>query len=282
MDHNRFVATRKILRRFFRNATAVFGAATISLVLIIATVGPFLYNVSSTSPSYSPLLPPFSTRPLGTDDLGRDIMAQMMAGARVSMIVAFFAAISTVFIGLTVGAVSGYKGGAIDSLLMRITDIFLMIPTFILMIVVLTIFAPSTIEKIILVMGLLAWPVTARLTRAQFLTLKQQQFVDAQRVMGVKERTIIFRQILPNAASPLIVQFSYEMATAILTEAGLSFLGLGDPNNLSWGYMLYESIPFLRSAWWMSLFPGIAIFLMVLSLNLLGDGVNESLSPYVR
>jgi len=224
------------------------------------------------------LIPPSSTHPLGTDDLGRDTLAGVVNGARVSLTVGIVASIMSGAIGVIIGSISGFYGGKIDIVLMRVTEIFQIIPMFFLAMVLVVIFGP-TIWNVILVLAILAWPGTARITRAEFLSLKEQTFVEAARATGVGTRTIIINEILPNALPPIIVNVTLTAARAILVEAGLTFLGLGDPNLMSWGKMLRYAMPYLRKAWWLSIFPGLAISYLVIGLNILGEGLNFALNP---
>ncbi|OFX14875.1 MAG: ABC transporter permease, partial [Armatimonadetes bacterium RBG_19FT_COMBO_69_19] len=209
---------------------------------------------------------------------GRDIWTGVLFGARVSLTVGVLAATTSALIGTAIGSIAGYYGGGVDNVLMRGTEFFLVIPSFLLALILVAVSGPS-IWNVILTIGLLGWPSTARLIRAEFLSLKQREFVMAAHAVGAGTARIVFRQILPNAAPPAVVMTSLGVASAILVEAGLSFLGLGDPNLFSWGLMLRNSREFLRIAWWMPTFPGLAIFLTVLSVNLVGDGLNDALNP---
>ena len=225
-----------------------------------------------------PLAPPSWKHLFGTDDLGRDIWTGVLFGARVSLTVGILAAATSALIGTTVGSLAGYFGGVTDNVLMRTTEFFLVIPSFLLALILVAVSGPS-IVNVILAIGLLGWPSTARVVRAEFMSLKEREFVTAARAIGVGTRRLVFRQILPNAAPPAVVITSLGVASAILIEAGLSFLGLGDPNQFSWGLMLRNSREFLRIAWWMPTFPGLAIFFTVLAVNLVGDGLNDALNP---
>jgi len=269
------------VRRFARNRAAVAGALTLALMLGAALFSEALSGSSPRAMGEDPLAAPSRAHPFGTDDLGRDIWTGVLYGARVSLLVGVLAAATSSVIGILVGSLAGYYGGRLGDVLMRLTEFFLVIPTFLLALVLVAVSRPS-IWNIIVTIGVLGWPSTARLARAEFLSLKEREFVMAARAVGSSPRRILFRQILPNAAPPLIVTTSLGVAAAILVEAGLSFLGLGDPNLFSWGLMLRNSREFLRMAWWMPTFPGLAIFATVLSLNLVGDGLNDALNPRLR
>jgi peptide/nickel transport system permease protein len=218
---------------------------------------------------------------MGTDDLGREILSRFLFGARVSLAVGFLAAATSCLIGIAVGATGGYFGGRIDQLLMRSAEFFEVIPRFFLALLIVAMFGAS-FAVIVLVIGVLSWPPVARLTRGEFLSLREREFVVALRAIGVGTRQIIFNEILPNAAPPLIVITTLQVSVAILLEASLSFLGLGDPTRPTWGLMLNNAQPFIRSAWWMAVFPGAGIFLTVASLNLLGDGLSDVLNPRLK
>ena len=217
----------------------------------------------------------------GTDDLGRDILSGILHGARISLTIGFLAALTATGVGVLVGAVAGYYGGSVDDLLMRVTEWFLVIPQFFLVLIVAALFGPRTLN-VILVIGLLGWPATARLVRAQFLALREREFVLAARTLGAGDWRIIMRQILPNGLAPAIVSGSLQVAAAVLIESNLRFLGLSDPNVVSWGGMLNSAQRFLFQAWWTAAFPGAAIFVTVLGFNLLGDGLNDALNPRTR
>jgi peptide/nickel transport system permease protein len=198
-----------------------------------------------------------------------------------SLMVGILAALTSSVIGIAVGAIAGFMGGKIDDVLMRITELFQVMPKFFLALMIAFFFGPS-VWNIIFVIGILSWPSTCRLVRAEFLSLKEQEFVLAARSIGARKSSIIFNEILPNASPPVIVNASLQVASAILIEATLSFFGLGDPSWVSWGRMLYDAQRLLRVAWWVSFFPGASIFLVVLGLNLVGDGMNDALNPRLR
>jgi len=267
-------------KRFCRNKGAVLGLAIIVIVVLVALAAPLLYPQSPWRMVQRPFLPPFSVDGfwLGTDTLGRDIAAGVVHGARVSLLVGLVSTLVAVVIGVSLGALAGYYGGLIDDGLMRFTELFQTIPSFALAIVLVAILQP-TVDSVVLAIALVSWPPVARLVRGEFLSLRSREFVQAAVVIGQSNGRIILTQILPNTLSPVIVMASLMVATAILLESSLSFLGLGDPNLMSWGYMIGAARTVLRQAWWMSFFPGIAILLTVLALNLVGEGLNDALNP---
>jgi peptide/nickel transport system permease protein len=215
---------------------------------------------------------------LGTDTLGRDIASGIVHGAQVSLVIGLISTAVALVIGVTLGACAGFFGGRIDDALMRFTELFQTIPNFVLTVVLVAIFTPSQLS-IVAAIAIVSWPPLARLARAEFMALRSREFVQAAITTGQSNLTIIFREILPNSLSPLIVSSSLMVATAVLLESSLSFLGLGDPNAMSWGYMVGAARTVIRQAWWMSFFPGIAILLTVLALNLIGEGLNDALNP---
>jgi peptide/nickel transport system permease protein len=216
--------------------------------------------------------------PLGTDALGRDVLAGLAYGAQVSLIIGLISTSAALLIGIPIGLIAGYFGGLVDDVLMRFTEFFQTVPSFALAIVLVAIFQPS-IVSIIAAIGIVSWPPVARLVRAEVLSLRSREYVEAAILSGQTNTTIILRQILPNTLSPIIVLASLMVATAILLESSLSFMGLGDPNLMSWGYMIGAARTVIRQAWWLSFFPGVAILLTVLALNLIGEGLNDALNP---
>jgi peptide/nickel transport system permease protein len=227
-----------------------------------------------------PFLPPFTLAkvPLGTDALGRDVMAGIIHGARVSLLVGLISTVASLTVGIPLGAAAGYFGGKIDDALMRFTEFFQTVPSFALAIVLVAIMQPS-IYSIVAAIAIVSWPPVARLVRGEVLSLRTREYVQAAVVTGQTNWWIIWREILPNALSPVIVLASLMVATAILLESSLSFLGLGDPNLMSWGYMVGAGRTVIRQAWWITVFPGIAILVSVLALNLIGEGLNDALNP---
>lgn len=266
-------------RRFRRNKGAVIGLAVLVLVAIVAVIGPAFTTNDPWSMVQQPFLQPW-TEPgfaLGTDTLGRDILSGVIYGARISLLIGFVSTVVALLIGVTIGAISGYFGGWVDAGLMRFTELFQAVPSFALAIVLVAIFQPS-VYSIVVAIAIVSWPPVARLVRGEFLTLRQRDFVQAALLAGESTPRIMLTQILPNAMSPIIVMASLMVATAILLESSLSFLGLGDPNQMSWGYMVGAARTVLRQAWWMAVFPGLAIVLTVLALNLVGEGLNDGLN----
>jgi peptide/nickel transport system permease protein len=269
---------REFWRRYRQNKGAVVGLATLVFVVIVAVAAPLVFPASPWEMAGAPFQRPFGEFPLGTDMLGRNVLSGIVHGARVSLMVGVVSTIFAVTLGLAFGALAGYFGGVLDDALMRFTEFFQTIPSFVFAIVLVAIFRPS-IVSIVAAIAIVSWPPVARLVRGEFLSLRRREFVQAAVVVGESHLQIILGQILPNALSPVIVMASLMIASAILLESALSFLGLGDPNMMSWGYMIGASRSVIRQAWWMSTFPGIAIFLTVLALNLVGEGLSDAMNP---
>ncbi|MBI3591905.1 MAG: ABC transporter permease [Nitrospirae bacterium] len=269
-----------IWHRFKKNPLSVAGLAIILALASIAVLAPFIAPYAPTAINvYNVLSPPGASHLLGTDELGRDVLSRMIWGSRVSLKVGFIAVGIAITIGTILGAVSGFYGGRIDAVLMRFVDIMLAFPTFFLILAVIAIVEPS-ISTIMIVIGLTGWMDVARLVRAEFLTLKERDFISAARAVGASDFRLIFRHIIPNALSPVFVAATFGIAGAILTESGLSFLGLGiQPPDPSWGNILTSGKDNITVAWWLSLFPGIAILITVLSYNLVGEGLRDALDP---
>lgn len=269
--------TNKFWQRYKGSYGATAGLIALAAVALLALAGPVLVATDPWAMVAQPFLPPGSSGLLlGTDTLGRDIAAGLVHGARVSLLIGVVSTAVALALGVTVGAIAGYAGGAIDAVLMRATEIFQAIPSFALAIVLVAIFQPST-ASIVGAIAVVSWPPVARLVRGEFLSLRERQFVQAAILAGESPTRIVWAQILPNALSPIIVIGSLMVATAILLESSLSFLGLGDPNRMSWGYMVGSARTVLRQAWWMAVFPGAAILVTVLAVNLVGEGLNRGL-----
>lgn len=269
----------EFVRRFRRNRGAVVGLVLLALVAFVALAAPWLVQHTPWDMVQQPFLRPFAEAefPLGSDALGRDVAAGLAYGARVSMLIGLVATAVALLVGIGVGALAGYHGGWVDAVLMRFTELFQAIPGFAFSVVVVAIFQP-TVYSIVAAIALVSWPPVARLVRSEFMTLREREFVQAALLAGQSSLKIIFTQILPNAVSPIVVMGSLMVASSILLESALSFLGLGDPNMMSWGFMVGAARTALRQAWWIAVFPGVAIALTVLALNLVGEGLSDGLN----
>lgn len=269
-----------VLRQFLTNPKALIGLTILALAVLVAVLAPVLAPGDPWKMAGRPFLPPLQDMrfPFGTDMMGRDIMTGLIHGARVSILVGLASTLVALVFGLLFGTLAGFYGGWLDDMLMRITEFFQTIPTFFFALLLVAILSPS-IVSITLAISLVSWPPVARLVRSEFASLRGREFVRAAEVLGESNRQIILGQILPNTLSPVIAMASLMVASAILTEAAISFLGLGDPNRMSWGFMIGAARTVLRQAWWMSFFPGMAIVLVVLALNLVGETLNDVLNP---
>lgn len=268
--------------RFASNRGAVVGLGLLLLLVAVVLLAPLLYPQSPWRMVGRPMGAPFEGQfLLGTDTLGRDVAAGIVHGARVSLLIGVVSTVVALLIGVPLGAVAGYFGGIVDDLVMRFTEFFQTIPSFALAIVVVAILQPSLLS-IVLAIAIVSWPPVTRLIRGEFLSLRSREYVQAAITVGQSTPRIIFTQILPNTLAPIIVMASLMVATAILLESSLSFLGLGDPNLMTWGYMVGAGRSRIIDAWWISFFPGVAIFLTVLALNLVGEGINDALNPRLR
>ncbi|MDB5819062.1 MAG: transporter permease [Rhizobacter sp.] len=272
---------RDSFKSFLRHPSGVIGLVIMIAVIALAALAPILYPGDPWDTVGAPFTPPHTDgMVLGTDSLGRDIAAGIAHGTRVSLMIGVTSTLVALLIGVVVGALSGYLGGRIGEWLMRFTELFQTIPAFLLAILLVAILTPS-IRTIVIAIALVSWPQVARLTRGEFLSLRDREFVQAARCQGESNFSLIVRYILPNALSPIVVAGSLSIATAILIESALSFMGLGDPNLMSWGFMIGAARTMIRQAWWMSFFPGIAILLTVLAINLVGEGLNDVLNPRI-
>ena len=271
-----------MLARYASTKGGLLGVFMLALVVVMAAAAPFLYPGGPWEIVGAPFEPPLSENLLlGTDMLGRNIAAAIVHGAYVSLLIGLVSTIAAMAIGITLGAVAGYVGGWIDQALMGFVEFFQTIPSFVLAVVLVAIFNPS-IGAIVGAITVVSWPPVARLVRAEFLSMRSREYVQAAWLSGRSDLVIIFKEILPNTLPPIVVAGSMMVATAILLESALSFLGLGDPNLMSWGYIIGSSRTVIRQAWWMSFFPGLAIVLTVLAINLIGEALNDALNPHLQ
>ena len=274
---------RGFWRAFRRNRLAVIGGIVTACLALLALAAPLIAPWDPNRPDVKKILtPPSKEHVLGTDQLGRDVLSRMLFGARVSLAVGFVSVGIAAFIGIALGAAAGYHGGLIDATIMRLVDLMLVFPRFFLLLAVLAFLKPS-IWTIMTVIGLTGWMGVARLVRAEFLALKEREFVIWSQSVGAPALRIIWRHILPNAMAPVLVAMTLGIPAAILTESGLSFLGLGvQPPHATWGNILNEGKDAIELAWWLSVYPGVAILVTVLSYNLLGEGIRDALDPRLR
>lgn len=273
----RFTRFWKSYRRNRLSVVALVILITIALMGVLSPAAP--YGPFETAGG--PLLPPSVGHPMGTDQLGRDILSQVLHGCRISVLVAVTATLVSSLVSTMIGCVAGYYGGVVDDILMRITDFFQTIPRFVLAVVMAALLGPS-LWNIIFVIGVLQWPRAARLLRSEILLLREEQFVEAARALGSGHFSILFREIFPNALHILIIDSSLTVGHAVLLESGLSYLGLSDPMQMSLGYMLNRAMSTLRLAWHPIFFPGLLIFFIVFSSNIVGDRLNDVLNPRIR
>ncbi len=268
--------------RLRRNRLAVFGAVIVAGMFILALIAPLVARDPGAIDIAHRLQSPSWAYPMGTDDLGRDVLARILYGARISLLVGFVAVGIASFIGVILGALAGYYGRWVDGVIMRFVDLMLCFPTFFLILAVIAFLEPS-IWNIMIIIGLTSWMGVARLVRAEFLSLRERDFVHAAKALGAADTRVIFRHVLPNALSPVLVSATLGVAGAILTESALSFLGIGvQPPTPSWGNMLIAGKQTLGTAWWLSAFPGLAILITVLGYNLLGEGIRDAFDPRLQ
>lgn len=267
---------------FFRNHAAVAALVVLILIVLGAIFGPFLYPTDPFEMVWAPFSPPgVDGYVFGTDYLGRDLLSAILNGARVSIAIGLVAAFMSVFIGITIGALAGFYRGWVEEVLMRITEFFQVLPTLLFSMVIVALFGAS-VTVITIAIGVVSWTAVARITRAEFLRIRELEYVMASRASGAGNFKLIFRVILPNALPPIIVQAALMVGTAILFEAGLSFLGLSDPNVVSWGQIIGSNRPYILDASFAVTIPGLAIFVTVLAISLVGDGLNDALNPKLR
>lgn len=268
------------MNAILKNPLALTGLIIIGIISIMAIFAPLIAPFDPDAINVKNiLLPPTSSHLMGTDGLGRDVYSRMLFGARISLLVGIVAVGIATIIGIVLGAIAGFYRGWIDTIIMRLVDIMLSIPTFFLILAVIAFLTPS-IWNIMIVIGLTSWMGVTRLVRAEFLSLRNREFVLASQTLGAKDSRLIFRQLLPNSLTPIIVSSVLGIASAVLVESGLSFLGLGvQAPQASWGNILTDGKEYIEFAWWLSLFPGLAILITVMGYNLLGEGLRDALDP---
>ena len=273
---------KEIFQTFFKSYSAVTGLIILIGIAVMGFIGPLFYPTDPFDMVWMPFSPPGADGfLLGTDYLGRDILSQIINGARVSIAIGFSAALVSCFIGVGIGSFAGFYGGWVEETLMRITEFFQVLPTLLFAMVIVALFG-SSVLSITLAIGAVSWASVARITRSEFLRIKELDFVLASRSSGSNNMALIFRVILPNAAAPIIVQSALLVGAAITFEAGLAFLGLSDPNVISWGQVIGSNRIYILDATYTVTFPGIAIFITVLAISLVGDGLNDALNPKLR
>ncbi len=271
------MSAKNFLKALLSDRTGLAGFLMLSSVILVGFLAPYLNLRDPRGLDYQRFLPPSLEHPFGTDHLGRDIFSRAVWGIRTSLAIGAIAAFISFGIGVVLGAVAGYFGGVVDHVISRITEIFLMIPSFFLILFIIAVYGGS-IFNVMAAIGLLIWPSNARITRAQVLSLREREFVQASILAGVSHMKVLFRHIVPNAIFPIIANTMLQIAGAILTETGLSFLGLGDPNVISLGRMIYEGQLYIASRWWEALAPGAVIVIMVFAVHLLGDALSRILT----
>ena len=274
---------RQFWRTFARNQLALGGGLVVAALVLLAVLAPFLAPRDPHKVDTKRILvSPSRSHWLGTDQLGRDVLSRVLYGSRVSLAVGFVSVGIAALIGVFLGAAAGYHGGAVDNVIMRLVDLMLVFPRFFLLLAVLALLKPS-IWTIMAIIGMTGWMGVARLVRAEFLTLREREFVIWSESIGAGAVRVVFRHILPNAMAPVLVAMTLGIPAAILTESGLSFLGLGvQPPHATWGNILNDGKDVLEIAWWMTLYPGLAILVTVLSYNLVGEGIRDALDPRLR
>ncbi|MEI8266103.1 MAG: ABC transporter permease [Betaproteobacteria bacterium] len=271
---------REAWRVFRSNKAAMLGLAILTVIVAAMVFGPSVYGVAPFNIAGAPFTEPFTDDSvwLGTDYLGRDVLAGVLVGGRATVLVGLAAATVAVTIGVSIGALAGFFGGWVDTALSRVTELFQVLPALLFAMVLVTLFTPS-LTVVVFAIGIVAWTGTARLARAEFMRLRHLEYANAARTMGAGPLRLMLREILPNALPPLIVSATLIVGSAILFEAGLSFLGLSDANVMSWGLMIGSNRRNILECWWAVTFPGAAIFLTVLAVSLIGDGLNDAFNP---
>lgn len=270
---------RSFIRRFFSRPDTAIAFGFLFMLALAALLLPMLAPASPWKMVGAPFLPPFSGRLLlGSDMLGRDVALSMLHGARYSLLIGLVSTFAATVVGVVAGALAGYFRGWVDDLLMAVTEFFQIVPGLVLILVLVTFMGPS-IVSVVIGIAVVSWPNVARVVRAEVLSLRSRQYVEAAKTFGRRPLSILCFEVLPNAVSPIVVIASVMVASAILSESALSFLGLGDPRVVTWGYLIGAAQPYLREAWWLSALPGLAIALTVLAINLVGDGLASALNP---
>jgi peptide/nickel transport system permease protein len=282
-DGGRLARAAGFAREVARNRPALVGLVLMLLVVATATLGRWFFPGDPWDMAGSPMLWPGedAEHPLGTDFMGRDLATGLVSGAGVSLLIGLVSTFISAFVGITIGALAGYYRGQVDAVLLRVIEVFQTVPSFVLAVVLVALFKPS-VATVVFAIGIVSWPPTARLVRSQFLQLREREFVLAGRTAGMSHARLILTQILPNALPPVVVVSTLAVAHAIQTEAALAFLGLGDPNVMSWGTIIGSGREQVTDAWYICGLPGLAIVVTVLAFNLLGEGLNDAMNPHLR
>ncbi len=275
------VKWRETLRVFCQNRMALLGLIMVSIFIFVGLLGPIIFPADPFEMVAAPLSKPGAGALFGSDYMGRDVFIGIIYGTRPTLVIATTATLMTVLIGITLGAVAGFYGGMIDNVLMRITEFFQVLPPLVFAMVIVAVFS-TDIVVVILAIAVTTWTAEARLTRAEFLKIKEREYVMSARAIGARNFRLIARVILPNAMPPLVIAITLRVGITIIYEAALSFLGLTDPDVMTWGKMIGLSRDFFFDAWWSVTFPGVAILLIVLCIALIGDGLNDAFNPKLR
>ncbi len=275
-------ARSRFIRKFSRHRGALFGAVCFLVILAGTLLANFIVSDSANEIDLDHALePPSPSHPFGTDAFGRDVLARVFLGARISLSVGFLARTISLVLGLVLGTLAGYFGGRLDSVVMRLADITFAFPTLLLLIAIMAVVSPGLIS-LFTVLGVVGWAAMARLVRAQVLSVKERDYVQAAKAAGAAHPTVIFKHVLPQCIAPVLVVYTLGLGMAIMAESSLSFLGLGvQPPEPSWGRMISDGIAFMRTAPWLTLFPGLVLTAVVCSLNLIGDGIRDAVDPHI-
>jgi len=279
LTEGRVAARPSVWRVFLRKPSTLFFLPLLLLFVLISFIGPFFVG-SPVATGNVPLLPPSAEFPLGTDDLGRDYLARLVCGGQVSLLVGFSVALLCMTIGVIVGGLAGYYGGFIDVALVKVSEFFQVLPGLILALVAAALLGANVLI-IVAILALTMWPSTARIVRAEAMRISKLGYVESARAAGFGGIRILWSDVIPNAMPPVLVATSMTVGRAILVESGLAYLGIGDSNRPSWGALLNAAQPYMQQAWWLALFPGLCIFLVVLAVNILGDGLNDAFNPTI-